>query len=96
MTGLMTIIQLMIMIFYSIIKMVVLEVIGTEGREGMVAVVSVEPVEASIGFRAGLMFNSMALRLLSAAKCLLTCLVKWSLLMNLRSHMLHTNFFSPV
>ena len=33
-------------------------------------------VEVIIGVIAGLMFSSMALRLFSAAKCLLTCLVK--------------------
>lgn len=48
------------------------------------------------GLLEGLMFSSIPLRLFSAAKCLLTCLVKWSLLIKRRSHIEQTNFFSPV
>lgn len=91
---------------YSIIKNVAFEVIGSAGREGREEMEGREEregmvdilvlLEATIGFNAGLILSSIAFRLLSAAKCLLTCLVKWSLLINLRSHMLHTNFFSPV
>lgn len=39
---------------------------------------------------------SMPFLLFSAAQCLLMCLVRWSLLINLRSQIEQTNFFSPV
>ena len=73
---------------YSIINIVVLGAMGT--ADALVI------VEVIIGLSAGLMFSSIDLRLFSAAKCLFTCLVKWSLLMNRRWHMEQTNFFSPV
>ena len=51
---------------------------------------------ARIWVPAGFNWNSRPFRLVSAAQCLLTCFVKWSLLMNLRSQIEQTNFFSPV